>query len=64
MVRKLYHTLSAACRRADPRHLNLGARFSSAPEDWIVEAMGDFDIFSIKCYQSQADQIWLVYVRN
>ncbi len=56
MVRKLYDTLSAACRRIDRRHLNLGARFSSAPEDWIVNAMGSFDVFSINCYQLEADE--------
>ncbi len=55
MVRKLYDTLSAACRAVDQHHLNLGARFSSAPEDWILEAMGSFDVFSINCYQLQAD---------
>ena len=55
MVRKLYETLSAACRAVDPHHLNLGARFSSAPEEWILDAMGSFDVFSINCYQLQAD---------
>ena len=56
MVRKLYGTLSAACRRTDPNHLNLGARFASSPEDWILDGMGDFDVFSINCYQIQADE--------
>lgn len=55
MVRKLYETLSAACRRVDPHHLNLGARFASAPENWIINAIGCFDVFSINCYQLVAD---------
>jgi len=56
MVRKLYETLSAACRKIAPHHLNLGARFASAPEEWILDAMGAFDVFSINCYQTQADE--------
>lgn len=56
MVRKLYGTLSAACRRVDPHHLNLGARFASSPEEWIIDALGDFDVFSINCYQLRADE--------
>ena len=56
MVRKLYDTLSAACRKVAPNHLNLGARFASAPEEWIIDAMGAFDVFSINCYQTQADE--------
>lgn len=55
MVRMLYETLGAACRAVDPNHLNLGARFSSAPKDWIVAAMGSFDVFSINCYKTEAD---------
>lgn len=56
LVRKLYDTLSAACRKVAPHHLNLGARFASAPEEWIIDAMGAFDVFSINCYQTQADE--------
>jgi hypothetical protein len=55
MVRKLYDTLSAACRKADANHLNLGARFASVPEDWILDAMGSFDVFSVNCYKNEAD---------
>jgi hypothetical protein len=55
LVRKLYDTLSAACRVVDPHHLNLGARFASVPEDWILNGMGSFDVFSINCYRIQAD---------
>jgi hypothetical protein len=56
MARKLYTTLGAACRKADHNHLNLGARFSSAPKDWVAGAMeGCFDVFSINCYKTEAD---------
>lgn len=50
-----YRMLDEACRKADPNHLNLGARFSSVPKDWLVEAVAGFDIFSINCYQPEPD---------
>jgi len=56
MARKLYRLLGAACREADKNHLNLGARFSSAPKPWVAAAMtGCFDVFSINCYKTEAD---------
>lgn len=56
MARKLYGTLAVVCREADGNHLNLGARFSSAPKPWVAAAMaGCFDVFSINCYKTEAD---------
>jgi hypothetical protein len=54
-VRRLYDILSAACRDEDPHHLNLGARFASVPQPWIVDAMGTFDVFSMNSYQLRPD---------
>jgi hypothetical protein len=56
MAQKLYDTLSAACHKIDPNHLNLGARFASVPDgNWLLDAMGSFDVFSINCYRKEAD---------
>lgn len=53
MVQRLYETLSAACRRVDPDHLNLGARYYTVPPAWAVEGMKCFDVFSINCYDNR-----------
>lgn len=53
MVAKLYETLSAACRRVDPNHLNLGARYYTVPPEWAVAGMRCFDVFSINCYDNR-----------
>jgi hypothetical protein len=53
MVQRLYETLSTACRRVDPNHLNLGARYYTVPPAWAVEGMKCFDVFSINCYDSR-----------
>jgi len=53
MVKRLYETLSAACKRVDPNHLNLGARYYTVPPDWAVEGMKCFDVFSINCYMER-----------
>jgi hypothetical protein len=54
MVEKLFAALSAACKRRDPNHLNLGARYYIVPPAWALAGMGSFDVFSINCY---ADRI-------
>lgn len=53
MVKRLYETLSDACKRVDPNHLNLGARYYTVPPDWAVEGMKCFDVFSINCYMER-----------
>jgi len=53
MVKRLYKTLSRACKQVDPNHLNLGARYYTVPPDWAVEGMKCFDVFSINCYMER-----------
>lgn len=51
MVEKLYKTLSEACKKVDPHHLNLGARYYRVPPEWCLEGMKCFDVFSVNAYQ-------------
>jgi hypothetical protein len=51
MVVRYFGTLSAACRRVDPHHLNLGIRYYTVPPAWAVAGMRTFDIFSMNCYK-------------
>ncbi len=55
MVRKLYDTLSAACRKVDAHHLNLGARYFRPPPGWALAGMTSFDVFSINRYDQTPD---------
>lgn len=55
MVRKLYDTLSEACRKVDANHLNLGARYFRPPPDWALAGMTSFDVFSINRYDQTPD---------
>jgi hypothetical protein len=55
MAAHFYKVLNESCRKVDPNHLNLGARFSSVPKEWLVEAVAGFDVFSINCYQPKPD---------
>ncbi len=50
MVDRLFATMSAACRKVDPHHLNLGARYYIIPPGWALAGMESFDVFSINCY--------------
>jgi hypothetical protein len=51
MVQTLFGGLSAACRRVDPRHLNLGIRYYTIPPRWALKGMRHFDVFSMNCYK-------------
>ena len=51
MADRLFTTLSKACRRVDPNHLNLGIRYASSPPAWALAGMTAFDVFSINCYR-------------
>lgn len=51
MVEKFFGSLSAACKKADPNHLNLGARYHTTPPEWTLAGMKSFDIFSMNCYK-------------
>jgi hypothetical protein len=53
MVEMFFGTLSAACRRVDPNHLNLGARYYTIPPAWVLSGMRSFDVFSFNCYRDE-----------
>ena len=46
MVARYFETLSAACRRVDPNHLNLGIRYYTIPPAWAVKGMRSFDVLT------------------
>jgi hypothetical protein len=51
MAAEFFGKLSAACRKYDPDHLNLGARYHTVPPAWALPAMKSFDVFSMNCYK-------------
>lgn len=53
MVTKFFQTISEACKRVDPHHLNLGIRYQGIPPKWCVPGMKYFDVFSMNCYQKK-----------
>ncbi|MCC5806333.1 MAG: hypothetical protein JJU00_08385 [Opitutales bacterium] len=53
MARRFFTDLSEACRKVDPDHLNLGARYYTLPPDWLADAMGVFDVFSMNAYEER-----------
>jgi hypothetical protein len=53
MVDKFFAELSAACRKADPHHLNLGVRYYTIPPEWAMDGMRHSDVFSINCYRQR-----------
>ena len=57
MVAKLFETLSDACKKVDPNHLNLGARYYTVPPQWALEGMKCFDVFSVNGYWKRLSQV-------
>jgi hypothetical protein len=53
MVEKYFTSISKACKRVDPHHLNLGMRWAGVPPEWAVEGMKSFDVFSLNCYMDR-----------
>ncbi|MBS1826854.1 MAG: hypothetical protein JST93_16170 [Acidobacteria bacterium] len=53
MVERYFTTLSTACKKADPNHLNLGMRWAGVPPAWAVAGMKTFDVFSLNCYMEK-----------
>jgi hypothetical protein len=53
MVERYFQTISGACRRVDPNHLNLGMRWAGLPPEWAVKGMKFFDVFSLNCYKDK-----------
>ncbi len=54
MVEKFFKSLSSACKRVDPDHLNLGIRYAGVPPKWTVKGMEPFDVFSANSYTEKA----------
>lgn len=53
MVEHYFKTISTACRKVDPNHLNLGMRWAGIPPTWAVQGMKFFDVFSLNCYREK-----------
>jgi hypothetical protein len=53
MVTRFFTTLAAACKKVDPKHLNLGIRYYQPPPSWAMEGMKTFDVFSMNCYKEK-----------
>jgi len=53
MVDRYFSTISRACRKADPNHLNLGMRWAGVPPEWAVQGMKSFDVFSLNNYREK-----------
>lgn len=53
MVERYFRTISAACKKVDPNHLNLGMRWAGVPPEWAVKGMKFFDVFSLNCYKEK-----------
>jgi len=53
MVEKFFGTLTDACRKADPVHMNLGARYYTVPPWWAIKGMKWFDVFSVNGYETR-----------
>lgn len=57
LLARLFRALSAACRKVDPKHLNLGVRWWSFPPNWALKAMGCFDVVSFNYYLPKVDMV-------
>ncbi len=53
LVERYFGGLNLACKRVDPNHLNLGARYYTVPPQWALTGMKGFDVFSMNCYDRQ-----------
>lgn len=51
LIREYVSVPAAACRRADPWHLNLGMRWAFIHDPLLVSGWENFDVFSINCYK-------------
>lgn len=50
MLARLIELASAACRKVDPNHLNLGIRWWTFPPVWALRAMAACDVISFNYY--------------
>jgi hypothetical protein len=53
MVDRFFKTLTDACKKIDPSHMNLGARYHTVPPSWAQKGMKYFDVFSMNCYREK-----------
>ena len=51
--KQFFDGLSAACKRVDQLHLNLGCRYYTIPPQWALDTMTSFDVFSVNCYKER-----------
>jgi hypothetical protein len=61
---KFVEAVSAAMRKHDPNHLNLGLRFGSSAPPEIVKASKLFDVYSLNSYAYQVNQREVDKVRD
>ena len=61
---KFVETVSAAIRKHDPNHLNLGLRFGSTTPVGIVGASKVFDVYSLNNYAYKVNQTEIDKVRT
>jgi hypothetical protein len=61
---KFIETISAAIRKHDPNHLNLGLRFGSSAPPEIVKASKIFDVYSLNSYGYTVNQREVQKVRE
>ena len=52
LIRRYVGLPSAACRRIDPNHLNLGMRYAMLLDPILLEGHENFDVFSINGYDA------------
>ena len=64
MIERYFATLSHACRRADPNHLNLGVRYYTVPPDWVLDACGAFDVFSMNAYTEKVPAEGMAWIHE
>ncbi|HIX29353.1 MAG TPA: beta-galactosidase [Candidatus Blautia stercoravium] len=50
LIREYIRVPSQECRKADPKHLNLGLRWSKADNPDMMAGWEYFDVFSVNCY--------------
>jgi hypothetical protein len=62
--KKFVDTVSAAIRKHDPNHLNLGLRFGGSAPPEIVQASKGFDVYSLNNYSYAVNQRELDKVRE
>jgi hypothetical protein len=58
MIDRFFEILTDACRKVDPNHLNLGARYYKLPPKWALRGMRRFDVFSVNCYRERVPPDW------